>query len=185
MYIIGFLLLFFCLLIYLLVFVFYCCFLFYCFCSILFFLFCYWFCVLFFSCFVYLLLLFFYLFLFHLEQLTFSSQTQSLNWSEGCSERLISRLMSFNIKIDMHYMKCIEVHNISVLRSSKLVIIERLLLLAERYVITIEVRANIHTHTHTHTHTCWFVWFTGTLHRRNCFYAVQTVFAIAVHHPYT
>ncbi len=22
-----------------------------------------------------------------------------------------------------------------------------------------------HTHTHTHKHTCWFLWFTGTLHR--------------------
>ncbi len=45
-----------------------------------------------------------------------------------------------------------------------------------------------HTHTHTHTHTltcmyiiynnCCFLWFTGTLHRRNGFYTVQTVFSI-------
>lgn len=34
-------------------------------------------------------------------------------------------------------------------RSTKLVIIERLLLLAERYVITIEVKCGSHTHTHT------------------------------------
>ncbi len=32
-----------------------------------------------------------------------------------------------------------------------------------------------------HTHTCWFLWFTGTLHRRNGFYTVQTVFSIALH----
>ncbi len=37
----------------------------------------------------------------------------------------------------------------------------------------------------THTHTCWFLWFTGTLHRRNGFYTVQTVCAIALHLPYT
>ncbi len=42
-----------------------------------------------------------------------------------------------------------------------------------------------HTHIHTHTHTCWFLWFTGTLHRRNGFYTVQTVCAIALHQPYT
>ncbi len=35
-------------------------------------------------------------------------------------------------------------------------------------------------HTHTHTHTCWFLWFTGTLHRRNGFYTVQAVCAIAL-----
>ncbi len=35
--------------------------------------------------------------------------------------------------------------------------------------------------THTHTHTRWFLWFTGTLHRRNGFYTVQTVCAIALH----
>ncbi len=29
------------------------------------------------------------------------------------------------------------------------------------------------THSHTHTHTCWFLWFTGTFHRRNGFYTVQ------------
>ncbi len=42
-----------------------------------------------------------------------------------------------------------------------------------------------HTHTHTHTQTCWFLWFTGTLHRRNGFYTEQTVCAIALHLPYT
>ncbi len=30
------------------------------------------------------------------------------------------------------------------------------------------------TDTHTHTHICWFLWFTGTLHRRNGFYTIQT-----------
>ncbi len=42
-----------------------------------------------------------------------------------------------------------------------------------------------HTHTtHTHTHTTrWFLWFTGTLHRRNGFYTVQAVCAIALHYP--
>ncbi len=39
--------------------------------------------------------------------------------------------------------------------------------------------------THTHTHACWFLWFTGTLHRRNGFYTVQTVCAIALHLSYT
>ncbi len=33
----------------------------------------------------------------------------------------------------------------------------------------------------THTHTCWYLWFTGTLHRRNGFYTEQTVCAIALH----
>ncbi len=33
----------------------------------------------------------------------------------------------------------------------------------------------------TYTHTCWFLWFTGTLHRRNGFYTVETVCAIALH----
>ncbi len=38
-----------------------------------------------------------------------------------------------------------------------------------------------HTHTHTHTHTqCCFLWFKGTLHRRNGFYTLQTVRAIAL-----
>ncbi len=41
------------------------------------------------------------------------------------------------------------------------------------------------SHTHTHTHTRLFLWFTGTLHRRNGFYTVQTVCAIALHLPYT
>ncbi len=45
--------------------------------------------------------------------------------------------------------------------------------------------ARTHAHTHTHTHTCWFLWFTGTLHRRNGFYTVQAVCAIALHLPYT
>ncbi len=39
--------------------------------------------------------------------------------------------------------------------------------------------AKSHTHTHTHTHTHHTRWFTGTLHRRNGFYTVQTVCAIA------
>ncbi len=43
---------------------------------------------------------------------------------------------------------------------------------------------NISTHTHTHTHMFVF-WFTGTLHRRNGFYTVQSVCAIALHLPYT
>ncbi len=38
-----------------------------------------------------------------------------------------------------------------------------------------------HTHTHTHTHTRWFLWFTGTFHKRNGFYTVQAVCAIALH----
>ncbi len=36
----------------------------------------------------------------------------------------------------------------------------------------------------THAHMFVF-WFTGTLHRRNGFYTVQTVCAIALHQPYT
>ncbi len=43
-----------------------------------------------------------------------------------------------------------------------------------------------HTHTHTHTHTLMFVFVkSGTSHRRNGFYTVQTVCAIALHLPYT
>ncbi len=43
-----------------------------------------------------------------------------------------------------------------------------------------------HTHTHTHTHThVWSAILVGTLHRRNGFYTVQTVFSIALHQPYT
>ncbi len=53
----------------------------------------------------------------------------------------------------------------------------------EQFQLAIEV--NTHTHTHTHTHTCWFLWFTGTFHRRNGFYTVQAVCAIALHLPYT
>ncbi len=41
------------------------------------------------------------------------------------------------------------------------------------------------THAHTHTHTCWFLWFTGTFHRRNGFYTVQTVCAIALHQRFS
>ncbi len=37
---------------------------------------------------------------------------------------------------------------------------------------------------HTHTHTPTHLWFTGTLHRRNGFYTVQTLCAIALHQPY-
>ncbi len=39
--------------------------------------------------------------------------------------------------------------------------------------------------THKHTHTRWFLWFTGTLHRRNGFYTVQAVCAITLNLPYT
>ncbi len=42
-------------------------------------------------------------------------------------------------------------------------------------------RTHTLTLTHTHTHTCWFLWFTGTFHRRNGFYTVQAVCAIALH----
>ncbi len=45
--------------------------------------------------------------------------------------------------------------------------------------------ANSFTHTLTHTHTRWFLWFTGTFHRRNGLYTVQAVCAIAQHLPYT
>ncbi len=44
-----------------------------------------------------------------------------------------------------------------------------------------EILCYAHTHTHTHTHTRCFLWFTGTFHRRNGFYTVQTVSAIALH----
>ncbi len=44
---------------------------------------------------------------------------------------------------------------------------------------------NTHTHTHTHTHTCWLLWLMETLHRRNGFYTLQTVFSIALQQPYT
>ncbi len=43
-----------------------------------------------------------------------------------------------------------------------------------------------HTHTlghsHTHTHICWFLWFTGTLHRLNGIYTVQLYFLLP--HPF-
>ncbi len=42
----------------------------------------------------------------------------------------------------------------------------------------------VRMHTCTHTHV-GFLWFTGTFHRRNGFYTVQTVSAIALHLPYT
>ncbi len=38
-----------------------------------------------------------------------------------------------------------------------------------------------HRQTHTHTHICWFLWFTGTLHRRNGFYTIK----LYVLFPYT
>ncbi len=38
-----------------------------------------------------------------------------------------------------------------------------------------------HTHTRTHAHTHTFLWKVGTSHRRNGFYTVQTVSAIALH----
>ncbi len=43
------------------------------------------------------------------------------------------------------------------------------------------IHLQTHTHTHTHTHTR----FTGTLYRRNGFFTVQTVCAIALHLTYT
>ncbi len=46
-------------------------------------------------------------------------------------------------------------------------------------------RTHAHTHARTHAHNDWFLWFMGTLHRRNGFYTVQTVCAIALHLPYT
>ncbi len=45
---------------------------------------------------------------------------------------------------------------------------------------------NTHTHTHTHTRTHVYLAIQmGTFHRRNGFYTVQTVCAIALHLPYT
>ncbi len=35
------------------------------------------------------------------------------------------------------------------------------------------------------TQSFFFLWFTGTLHRRNGFYTVKTACAIALHLPYT
>jgi len=40
------------------------------------------------------------------------------------------------------------------------------------------------THTHAHTQV-WFTIFVGTLHRRNDFYSVQTVYSISLHYPYS
>ncbi len=45
--------------------------------------------------------------------------------------------------------------------------------------------AAVHGSAQVHTHTRWFLWFTGTLHRRNGFYTVQTLCAIALHLHYT
>ncbi len=56
-----------------------------------------------------------------------------------------------------------------------------------KHTHTHTLTSNTHTHTHlkhTHTHTFVF-WFMGTLHRRNGFYTVQSVCAIALHLPYT
>ncbi len=39
----------------------------------------------------------------------------------------------------------------------------------------------VRMHLFTHTQTRWFLWFTGTFHRRNGSYSVQTVCAIALH----
>ncbi len=41
-------------------------------------------------------------------------------------------------------------------------------------------RTHTHTRTHAHTHTHRFPFFVGTLHRRNGFYTVQTVFSIVL-----
>ncbi len=49
------------------------------------------------------------------------------------------------------------------------------------------IYTHTHTHTpHTHTHNMLVVMvLRGTFHRRNGFYTVQTVCAIALHLPYT
>ncbi len=47
------------------------------------------------------------------------------------------------------------------------------------YTITIKFLYYTHTHIHTYLH----LWFMGTLHRRNSFYTVQTVFSVALHQP--
>ncbi len=33
-----------------------------------------------------------------------------------------------------------------------------------------------HARTHARTHVCWFLWFMGTLHRRNGFYCTNHIF---------
>ncbi len=50
--------------------------------------------------------------------------------------------------------------------------------------IYIYIYIYIHIYIYTHTHT-YILWIVGTLHRRNGFYTVQTVFSIALHQPYT
>ncbi len=45
------------------------------------------------------------------------------------------------------------------------------------------MQTHTHAHAHTHTKTCWFLWFTGTFHRRNGFYTIQAECAIALHLP--
>ncbi len=62
--------------------------------------------------------------------------------------------------------------------------------LSHRHTLTLTLThthtlSHRHTLTLTHTHACWFLWFTGTFHRRNGFYTVQAVCAIALHLPYT
>ncbi len=48
-------------------------------------------------------------------------------------------------------------------------------------------RARTHTHTRararTHTHTRWFLWFTGTFHRRNGFYTVKLYVLLTYTYP--
>ncbi len=46
------------------------------------------------------------------------------------------------------------------------------------------IKSHTHTHTHTNTDTCLFFVNCGTLHRRNGFYTVQTVYSIALQQPY-
>ncbi len=56
------------------------------------------------------------------------------------------------------------------------------------YIVNVCSLSFSQTHTHTHTHTrthIVFLWFMGTLHRRNGLYTVQTVCAIALHLTYT
>ncbi len=52
------------------------------------------------------------------------------------------------------------------------------------YSSSLHLNLIIHMNLAYYTHTRWFLWFMGTLHRRNGFYIVQTVFSIALHQPY-
>ncbi len=79
--------------------------------------------------------------------------------------------MHKNIILDMRLFIClITIQHMLVFFSAQL----HIFIYIEKYIL----------HTHTHTHTRWFLWFTGTFHRRNGFYTVQAVCAIALHLPY-